>query len=465
LIYLNKSNGRVGPFRLQTVDWLLLTLLLTANLPNRYLGYPILALIFLLGACRTKRLKFIREWRTEMLCWSLILVIMVTSFIIHFSSINNLFWGVFTTFPIIAYPFLLSKIKDGDKFIRTLNLFVWIQLIFCIGEFLFSFIQSGTMNFKSFFSNLSLGDNLAGTSIGFSSQMAITMGFLSLIYLDLILLWNKRNCVFFLILSVTMMIISGYMGGILMFCLSFLVFLCLIIFIGFIKARLKPIYIFVTFFLFLSGLALFFYQKDNIKYSTKILNMIFSSNPPVKVKSLNITFCNFAKDHPLDMPFGVGIGNYSSRAAFITGGQYLRPHPSFIAITPSMYFEKYMFPLYNYDTFHHYYGGVVGTSMINAPFLQIQTIFGEGGVLSLVLLAIIIITAFIKGVKTNAVGYPIAIVFFFLLMFTDNWLAFPTYCLMFWLLLLNINLINQPGLWSKRKMNIDKDLILCYKSI
>jgi hypothetical protein len=427
-------------FQLKSVDWVVFCFLLFSNLPNAFYSIFLLILIFFIRLASSMKLLIHNEWKTIVLLWSIIGLIMGFSFFTHFSSFNNLLWGVISFVPIILIPFLLPfhkvrYLNSSDRLINAIKLFTFVELIVMALQYIALAFQYKTIDIFSA-TNGAAGDNIGGTTFGFSSVISITLGFVSIIFLDYYLHYKHKKDLLWFLFSFFMMTLPGYTAGILVYFTSFILFLFgKFVFDlfkrGVVNKRIGIIIMFVLVGFFAFGCL----QISNIFYAVRIFSYLFSTDPPMKVKSI-ISTIEYSSENIIDVPLGIGFGNYSSRAAFITGGEYLSNQPAFIPLTPSKYFKKYMFPLYNLETQHQYRGGVAGNSMVNTPFNQFQTIYGEGGIISLLILCIIAAIVFQVSLPYKGSLYFWGLLYFAFLMFLDNWLSYPNFCLMFWLLIL-----------------------------
>lgn len=119
-----------------------------------------------------------------------------------------------------------------------------------------------------------------------------------------------------------------------------------------------------------------------------------------RIKNIQLDFLNVGKvrawtntfeaieNNPSALIIGLGPGNYSSRAAFILSGEYLRGgiHP-IIGQHTTDNFDSYMYPLWNIEsrnTFH-----LKGT--IHQPFSSFLTLLAEGGVVVFLIVSAILV--------------------------------------------------------------------------
>ncbi|MFQ5616441.1 MAG: hypothetical protein ACE5GO_08285, partial [Anaerolineales bacterium] len=86
-------------------------------------------------------------------------------------------------------------------------------------------------------------------------------------------------------------------------------------------------------------------------------------------------------DNPKNALVGLGLGRYSSRAAMILSGGYLRVHPSYIPISRSPETDAYIYPVWNPETWSAFGGSIMGM-----PTNSIQGVLIEFGVVGTALL-------------------------------------------------------------------------------
>jgi hypothetical protein len=251
---------------------------------------------------------------------------------------------------------------DAQKIERILKIFFKINLFLAILQILYLCIELKTL-FP--FSNMSAGDCVKGLFRNSSVNMVV-MYFYSLFF------FSKRDYKYFTI-AVIVMILTFYMSGLLLFVSVFFMYS----FLNFsFKNKLKVI----------GGLALVFlmfiyFSPKNVKYVQHILNDKLSSktDPPRKLVSFNQTFDNWVSD-PVNFVFGSGGGKFSSRTAFITGGEYVKWFPQNLTYI-SNDFQINHFQLWNYKILSIPYKD--GTS--NQPFSFYNKIIGEYGLIGVIL--------------------------------------------------------------------------------
>jgi len=409
----------------------LLIILLLVNSPNPYLGSVIIYGISFFYLISNRFKLQLSDFEIQILkvlfgIW----LVMLVSFLLHYSSMNNLFWGVLTFSVVLVFPIIIKEMPVSD-IIRVFKYFVIVQLIFMLIQYISLVFRLGTLNVYEV-THGSAGDIIAGTSIGFSSVIAVTLFLISFIFLQHAKFDRKSYS--WAALAFILACLPSYIAAV------GVAFIAILLYFGlklgkdfFLRFKVSKVFWFLLPMIAL-GLLFMLSQWANVIYAVNIMSAILSNAPPNKVIAYHDILASFPSKYPLDYFLGVGFGNYSSRAAFIVGGDYFPQQPWFIPATPSIYYNEFMHPLYNLSMHDRIIGNVVGTSMINAPFSQIITFIGEGGIISLLLFFLLMYKCFLNFIRMNMI--VIALLFFVGIMFLDNWLAFPSVGVMFWLLII-----------------------------
>lgn len=400
-----------------------LLLLISVSLPNSYIGTLLILIVFVflnrnliitipIGLEKSLRLFF------SMFIW------MVFSFALHPASLQNLFWGIFTLSSFLITPLLLKRLCENVDIGKILKKYIVLEFGFYIIQYTLLVLNYRTIN--PFSATLAAGDFLSGTSIGNSHQIAVTMGLISLYYLPKVIDKSVTWAWFFL--PLIMFLASSYVSAFIVFGITMIIYLVRNIYWELKKLRIKKKSFVLLTGIFLVALIFAISQFGNIQYGLNVINTVGGSNTPRKIIGLQKTFLELPSESSELIFTGTGLGTYSSRAALITGGEYLTPQPSFIPTTPSFYTKKYILPLWNRELTKR--GSE--NSVANQPFVQFQSIFGEGGVIAL-LLFIAGFLVLLKGrVKDKSVF--LLVVFALGIFFFDMWVEYPSFALFFWFL-------------------------------
>lgn len=245
---------------------------------------------------------------------------------------------------------------------RILKIFFKLNLILSIFQII---VMSYDMNTFFPFSNMSAGDNVKGFFRNSSVHMII-MSFFMIFYM-------YRREYKNMIIAVLLMVLTFYMSGLLLF---IIVFSSFVFFTFSFKIKLRIISgLLIGVFLFAK------FSPDNVTYVQNILTEKINSrtDPPRKIVSFSQTLSHWISD-PITFIFGSGGGKFSSRTAFITGGDYVGGFPKSL-IYRSTDFEENHFSLWNLEILSRPYKD--GTS--NQPFSFYNKIIGEYGLIGVVL--------------------------------------------------------------------------------
>lgn len=131
------------------------------------------------------------------------------------------------------------------------------------------------------------------------------------------------------------------------------------------------------------------------------------------------TFINLPKKDLKAGIVGIGVGNYSSRAALTASGYYTTWYNSNrFPIYVDKYAKKYIRPrLYKN----------IGLSILETPTSQYISVMGEFGYLGIIVFISIAVYAFIKSKNVN----KLLLAYFLMTLFFDNYLEYPKISLLF----------------------------------
>lgn len=255
-----------------------------------------------------------------------------------------------------------------EKVEKILKIFFQINLFFVVLQII---IMGFEMQTFFPFSNMSAGDNVKGLFRNSSVNMII-MSFFTVYY------FTKKDYIY-AILSFLITALTFYMSGMLFF-------IGIVVLYGFLNFSFKNkvkvfTAILISLFLFIQ------FSPENVKYVKRILMDKISSktDPPRKLVSFEQTLDYWFSD-PVNFIFGSGGGKFSSRTAFITGGEYVGWFPEKFTYL-SKDFKENHFQLWSYKILSIPYKD--GTS--NQPFSFYNKIIGEYGLIGIVLFLIYLI--------------------------------------------------------------------------
>jgi len=279
--------------------------------------------------------------------------------------IATLIW--FIAFLVYLISKTIIKNLNYSKIEQLLTIFLTLDLLMIVIQYVKAGIKTNSLlPFASHVSSygMSTGDHLVGLFVNSSVNMII-LSFFTIYYV-----YKKDKKV---ILALIAMLFTTYMSGLLIF----VTVISIVVFFSFgLKTKFKVIGISLVLFFTLQILS-----PNNIKYVKQILTEKINSktDPPRKIISLKQTL-DYWTDSAKNFIFGGGAGKFSSRTAFLTGGEYVSWYPkSFIFRTKD--FEKNNFSLWNHKILSIPFKD--GTS--NQPFSFYNQIIGEFGTIGLML--------------------------------------------------------------------------------
>jgi len=320
--------------------------------------------------------------------------------------INSIFISVMWFFALQSSNIVVKSVFGLSELSieKILNITFKLNLIFVLFQF-FSMCLEMQTAFP--FSSMSAGDNIKGIFRNSSVNMII-MSFYTVYYA-----YRKKYKL--LVLAIIVMVSTFYMSG--------LVLMSIILFL-------------YTFFMFSLGnkfkvfigavIIIFVFTKispNNVGYVKHILTDKITS----KTVSFKQTLAHWT-DHPINFVFGAGGGKFSSRAAFITAGEYVSWYPKNIEYKSSA-FKNNHFSLWNNEILSKSFKD--GTS--NQPFSFYNKIIGEYGLFGM-LLFVLFLFYYIKHYKILTYGkilLPLLLVYFLL----DYWFEYFSVIIFFELFL------------------------------
>lgn len=353
-------------------------------------------------------------------------------------SLNYVINSIIITFMWIlayfAHNFILTSTKVlSQKLIEkvlqiffTINVsivFVQYILICVASESIFPFAVEGF--------GMSTGDYLKGFFPNSSVNMVVTT-FYAVFYF-----FRKETKK--MSLAIVVLILTTYMSGII---LAIAVVFLYGFFMFSLKSKLKILIVLLIGFYIFAAIT-----PENIKYVKAVFTEKINSktDPARKVVSFEQTASNFISS-PESFFFGEGGGKFSSRTAYLTGGEYVDWFPKEF-VYRSEAFSKNHFKLWNNEALRIPYRD--GTA--NQPFSFYNKIIGEYGVIGICLF-FIYLSYFIKRFKFLTYGkliLPLLLAFFLL----DYWFEYFTVMLFFELFLL----LDIKGTHQSRSVIIKND--------
>lgn len=402
--------------------------LIIAHSPNRYLAAIILFSCALAQFIKSKSLSLTR---LEMSLFVGFLVCQIVGFVsglIHYSSVNNIFWSMFNFSLFVSAFVLCATVRESD-IVSGLKMFVLIEACVLMLQYGILMIKYKTLFVFSAFSGA--GDFMSGTLFGFSSPMAVSLMMASAFFIFRYLDGDRKNEN--LIYSVAAALFStfpGMMSGVAVLVVAILLTLAFFSVKEISLMKMSKLNLLTMPLILIIFAALALFLGDNIKYMENIFSlMIAFANPPIKILVIQKYLEMIGSESYFYL--GAGLGNYTSRAAAMVSGQYFENQPFFIPITPSTEMLRYVLPFWNRGMFGEIVGGSIGNSMINEPFNGNLSMLAECGVVGYAAWLVAIFYSLIKAVLCSNRSLFCVLVFMFGILFTNDWFAYASFSMMF----------------------------------
>ena len=337
--------------------------------------------------------------------------------------LSLIFWVV--SYISLSQVLYFFKKHTTIKVVKTIDTFFLINISIVIFQFIDIMYSYGSLN--PYGVSTSAGDFIKSIYSN-SSVNSIIMGFFAVMYL-LRKKWTKG------IFAVIILIMTTYMSGLIIFTVSIAVSLFLF---SKIKLKYKALVI-------ISGIAMLSIFKrvspDNVTYVSRYISRIIANddNVPFKIKSFRETF-EYSISSLKSFVFGAGAGNFSSRSAFISSGDYVNWYPEFLTYAHKDFQDNHL-ALWNYD-FRNPWDNNNNTA--NQPFSVYNQIIGEYGLIGVMLFLFFYIGFIFKKWKklTFTKFLVISLAFYFVL---DYWFEYFSVIIIFELLvMLDIKLNSEP---------------------
>ncbi len=317
----------------------------------------------------------------------------------------------------LAHNFIVnsSKILQIESIEKILNTFFTLNVLLVVVEYIVvcfraeSIFPFGVEGF-----GMSTGDYLRGFFANSSVNMVIMAFFATYYYYQM----KTIKTAF----AIVIMILTTYMSGII---LALAVVAIYGFFMFSFKNKIKILLAIVV------GIYSFsIISPENVKYVKAVFNEKINSktDPARKIVSFEQTASNFVSSTSSFL-LGEGGGKFSSRTAYLTGGEYVSWYPKDL-IYRSEKFENNHFQLWNNKALSIAYRD--GTA--NQPFSFYNKIVGEYGLIG-ILLFLVYISYFLKNRRYLTYGkliLPLMLGFFVL----DYWFEYFTVILFFELFML-----------------------------
>jgi hypothetical protein len=318
------------------------------------------------------------------------------------------------------------------KIVKLTSVILFFEACFGLTQVITGFSTTGTFDSAT-------GDFVRGTiepyffyhaGSGSNQMFAILMSTFLLLVFIASKNWSQKR-----ILLIGIVLLAFVMASVMHAIIFFIVAVFLaIIFKAIFGINLKRLFIisrrwriFIILFgvVFMMGILVSIFLPRNLAtldiYSKQTLNFSSESHSPKTVASY-LSIYNLPQDEPLQALIGIGLGQYSSRAALIRSGEYL----SIGAIIPTYttpYLDYYILPLWR--NFKERFPSGASTYF---PYYSWLSLYGETGWLGVFFAIGLLFVIAIKIIRHESVVFPymqigllILIIYVALLGFQDNY--------------------------------------------
>ena len=173
---------------------------------------------------------------------------------------------------------------------------------------------------------------------------------------------------------------------------------------------------------------------DNFGYAYTLLSQAVEGGLVFRKIQAHEQTLSYALSGAKELFFGAGMGNFSSRAAFLAGGEYVGWYPQFLVYRHEA-FEQNHFPLWNHEILSQEIIGMDGTA--NQPFSVYNQILGEYGLLGMGVFLFFYIGFFLRRWRILHPIYKTMFVFMLGFLLLDYWFEYFSVLIIFeWMMLL-----------------------------
>lgn len=402
--------------------WILFILLLCHS-PLKWLTGFVLIALFLAFFSRRGVSNF------EIKCVSLISLLIAIGILLNLAynqNIQGILWGIYLLAPMIVIPFLYSHHRDRDSIRSALKIFTYIQALFVAAQYFYIVIKTGELN--PFDTNKSLGDFIAGTFLSFSTPLAVSFVFIAVFFLYDFYTSGKKSSVWLSIIASLITFSTGAMSVAILLIPLYMLIVLIKTTRSKVSSSKKIVYLgmfFITFAV-VGG-----WQVQNIAYSTYLADRIQNTPPPLKLEiGINVIDNVISGKEFL---WGVGIGNFTSRASLFLSGQYLGDQ-FLVPVSPSDISQRLILPFYNINYRGVEYNGYDSLSVVSEPFSQYTTVASEFGLFGLIIFLAFLIVLFRTSSRQNNLLYFSCSTLTAILLISNNWFEYASFPSIFYLM-------------------------------
>ncbi|MCC6635786.1 MAG: oligosaccharide repeat unit polymerase [Chitinophagaceae bacterium] len=289
------------------------------------------------------------------------------------------------------------------KLYATIQFYFLLNIVLSFFQFLLLIAENKTINPFSTALGTSAGDFIKGYFANSSINMIVSS-------FAFVFFYARKNYLL-AILSLMVLILTTYMSGVLIFIVIFVLYFLLTS-----KTSLiQKIQLLILGFIF--SISFYLLSKDNIDYAVRVGSTVVEEVKPRKQVSFEQTGEAILSSTSVFF-FGYGMGNFSSRLAFIAGGEYVSWYPTAL-VRKSVEFYYNHFQLWNYEVLDVPFSD--GTA--NQPFSVFNQFLGEYGFIgTIILLYFYFYSLFKQSKKYSFIRLLLVLLFFYMLL--DYWFEF-----------------------------------------
>ena len=334
-------------------------------------------------------------------------------------AIGLLFWLVCLLLHAMIYESVTRHPSVRTE--RTLRALFWVLFTASFLQYI-EYVLLGPSS-ASIFGVLAVGgtgDHLKSVYT-FSSDAMIVYGILMFYFLH-------KKWWMYALLAALALLWTNFMSGILILSIAWIMYIFLFrsthIVVRLVVISLST----VVFFWFV------FLNWKNFQYAYELLVQVAEGNLVARKLPAHLQTLSYITSGPKELLLGAGMGNFSSRLAFLTAGEYTDWYPSGLIYRHELFTQNH-FPLWNHKILKQPIVGIDGT--MNQPFSVYNQILGEYGLLGFALFLIFYVGFFMRKWKLFP-PYCRALFFFMLgFLFLDYWFEFFSTLVVFeWIMLL-----------------------------
>lgn len=381
---------------------------------NMFLKLPVLFILLLVNF---DKILLRRTGRSALFYIYVIFTILISFLTIGWLHHVNYVYSL--TFSLIIWLFCLFllnynyaevKARSVPSLRRTLDIVFVVNLLFSFGQLVMLMINQKTLNPYSGIYKGATGDFIYGIFANSSVNMIFNAFFFFYYFM------RKQTRKY--ILAGIVVLMTTFMAGLLLAVGAFVIILLLSPAIRFQYKAMGLA------FIVLAYIGFSIVSPENVEYASNNIKAVLSERPPRKLVSFKETW-KYSTETPLHGILGAGPGNFSSRTAFIMGGEYVSWVPGKMVYRSGAFSENH-FRLWNQEILSKPYQD--GTA--NQPFSLYNQLIGEYGLIGVMAFFMLYLGHYFKNYKQFTYGKYL-LVFMLLVFILDYWFEYISVVVLF----------------------------------